>query len=66
MAPPQDGSRTMAHDLTLAQRYAHSLALSLMVPVTVFRSETGFAVVTSDEFEGDPATIVTEFDPFEE
>ncbi|WP_430912263.1 hypothetical protein [Methylobacterium sp. sgz302541] len=55
----------MATDLTLAQRYAHSLALSLMVPVTVFRSEAGYAVVTSDEFEGDPASVVTEFDPYE-
>ncbi|WP_167349674.1 hypothetical protein [Methylobacterium indicum] len=54
----------MATDLTLANRYAHSLALSLMVPVTVFRSDAGYGVVTSDEFEGDPAHIVTEFDPF--
>ena len=53
----------MATDLTLANRYAHSLAASLRVPVTVFRSEAGFGVVTSDEFEGDPADVVTEFDP---
>jgi hypothetical protein len=55
----------MATDLSLANRYAHSLAQSLMVPVTVFRSEAGSAVVTSDEFEGDPASVVTEFDPYE-
>lgn len=53
----------MATDLTLANRYAHSLAASLMVPVTVFRSEAGYGVVTSDEFEGDPADVVREFDP---
>jgi hypothetical protein len=53
----------MATDLTLAHRYAHSLAQTLMVPVTVFRSEAGYCVVTSDEFEGDPAHVVTEFDP---
>jgi hypothetical protein len=53
----------MATDLTLANRYAHSLAASLMVPVTVFRSEAGYGVVTSDEFEGDPADVVSEFDP---
>ncbi len=55
----------MATDLSLANRYAHSLALSLMVPVTVFCSEVGYSVVTSDEFEGDPASVVTEFDPYE-
>ncbi len=37
----------MATDLSLANRYAHSLALSLMVPVTVFCSEVGYSVVTS-------------------
>jgi hypothetical protein len=47
----------MATDLSLANRYTHSLAQSLMVPVTVLRSEA--------EFEGDPASVVTEFDPYE-
>ncbi len=55
----------MATDLTLANRYAYSLAQTLMVPVTVFRSEAGYGVVTSDEFDGDPAHVVTEFDPYE-
>ncbi|MGR3436781.1 MAG: hypothetical protein ACU0CO_18135, partial [Shimia sp.] len=55
----------MATNLTLANRYAHSLAQSLMVAVIVFRSEAGFSVVTADEFEGDPASVVTEFDPHE-
>ena len=50
----------MATNLTLANRYAHSLAQSLMVAVIVFRSEAGFSVVTADEFEGDPASVVTE------
>jgi hypothetical protein len=56
----------MATDLTLANRYAYSLAASLMVPVTVFLSEAGYGVVTSDEFEGDPADVLSEFDPYEE
>ena len=56
----------IATDLTLANRYAYSLAASLMVPVTVFRSEAGYGVVTSDEFECDPADVITEFDPYEE
>ena len=29
----------------------------------VFRSEAGYGVVTSDEFEGDPADVISEFDP---
>ncbi len=55
----------MATDLTLAHRYAHSLAQTLLVPVTVFRSEAGYGVVTSDEYEGDLADVLTEFDPYE-
>lgn len=55
----------MATNLTLANRYAHSLAQTLMVAVIVFRSEAGFAVLTADEFEGDQADVVTEFDPHE-
>ncbi|MBX9934181.1 MAG: hypothetical protein K2Y56_22115 [Methylobacterium sp.] len=55
----------MATNLTLANRYAHSLAQSLMVAVIVFRSEAGFAVLPADEFEGDQADVVTEFDPHE-
>ncbi|MDP4027041.1 hypothetical protein Q8W71_31110 [Methylobacterium sp. NEAU 140] len=55
----------MATELGLAHRYAHSLAQTLMVPVTVFHSEAGYAVVTPDEYEGDPAGVVTEFDPHE-
>ena len=50
---------------TLPTASAHSLAQSLMVAVIVFRSEAGFSVVTADEFEGDPASVVTEFDPHE-
>jgi hypothetical protein len=53
----------MATNLSLAQSYAFSLAQTLQVPVTVFRTEAGFSVVTSDEFEGDAADVVTEFDP---
>jgi hypothetical protein len=53
----------MATNLPLAQSYAFSLAQTLQVPVTVFRTEAGFSVVTSDEFEGDGADVVTEFDP---
>jgi len=54
----------MSDNLNLAQRFAHSLAASLMVCITIFRGETGYGVVPSDEFDGDPETIIQELDPF--
>ncbi|MGN7126828.1 hypothetical protein [Methylorubrum thiocyanatum] len=55
----------MAHDLTLARSNAYHLAQSLMVCVTLFLSEGGYGVTPSDEFDGDPASIILEFDPHE-
>ena len=55
----------MAHDLTLARSNAYHLARTLMVCVTRFRSEGGYGVMPSDEFDGDPASVILEFDPFE-
>ena len=54
----------MAYNLTLAQRYAYSLAHTLMACVTLFQSEMGYAVVPSAEFDGDDASIICEYDPF--
>ncbi|MFY9294866.1 MAG: hypothetical protein WAP03_29910 [Methylorubrum rhodinum] len=54
----------MAHDLTLARSYAFSLAKTLMVCVTLFQTDGGYGVMTSDEFDGDPASVITEYDPF--
>ena len=51
--------------LSLAQRNAWSLAKSLMVCVTLFRAGNEFGVMPSAEFDGDPATVIQEFDPFE-
>ena len=64
MAPPQDGSRTMAHDLTLARNYAYHLARTLMVCITLFQTDGGYGAMPSDEFDGDPASVILEFDPF--
>src|SRR6478752_9521669 len=36
-SPPQDGSLTMSHNLTLAQTHAFDLARTLMVPVVLFQ-----------------------------
>lgn len=54
----------MSTNLNLAQRYALHLARSLMVCVTLFRSDFGYAVVTSDEYDGDPERVIHEYDPF--
>lgn len=54
----------MAHDLTLARRHAYHLARTLMVCITLFRSDSGYGVVPSDEFDCDPASVILEFDPF--
>lgn len=50
--------------LTTAQRHAWSLARTLMVCVTLFHAGTGYAAVPTAEFDGDPDSIVREYDPF--
>ena len=51
--------------LNLAQRNAWSLARTLMTIVVVFRIEgREFGVAEAQEFDGDPALIVREYDPF--
>lgn len=51
--------------LNLAQRNALSLARTLMTIVIVFRIDgEEFGVIEAQEFDGDPALIVREYDPF--
>lgn len=50
--------------LSLAQRNAWSLAKTLMVCVTLFKAGTGYGVMPSAEFDGDPSTVIYEFDPY--
>ncbi len=54
----------MAPDLTLAQRFAWSLARTLMTPVVLFRSDAGYAVLPSSEYDGDADAVIHEYDPF--
>ncbi len=50
----------------LAFANAWNLATTLMVCVVVFRAGAGaYAVMESTEYDGDPAAILVEFDPFE-
>ena len=51
--------------LSLARKNAWSLAKSLMVCITVFKAGSDYGVMPSAEFDGDPAAVVHEFDPFE-
>ena len=50
--------------LTIAQRNAWSLAKTLMTCIILFKAGDDFGVVPTTEFDGDPATIVHEYDPF--
>ena len=50
--------------LSLAQKNAWSLARTLMVCIIVFKAGSGYGVVPSAEFDGDPATILHEYDPW--
>jgi hypothetical protein len=50
--------------LSLAQRNAWSLARTLMVCITVFKAGSGYGVVPSADFDGDPATVLHEYDPW--
>lgn len=54
----------MSTDLNLARRYALHLTHCLMVCVTLFNSDDGYAVVPSDDYDGDPSRIIHEYDPF--
>jgi hypothetical protein len=55
----------MADNLELAGQVALDLARTLMICVTLFRSDGGYAVVPSEDFDGDPETVVHEYDPFQ-
>ena len=47
-----------------AQSRAWSLAKTLRVCIALFESDGGYCVLPSDEFDGDPATVLFEYDPF--
>ncbi len=52
--------------LTLAQKVAYNLALTLMVTVVLFRTDNGYAVMVEAEFDGDDAVVVHLYDPYEQ
>jgi hypothetical protein len=50
--------------LSLAQRNAWNLAKTLMVCITLFKTGSVYGVMPSSEFDGDPASVVHEYDPW--
>ena len=56
-------NRSGPMSLSLAQKNAWSLAKSLMVCITLFKADMGYGVMPSTEFDGDPATVLHEYDP---
>jgi len=51
---------------SLAFANAWTLAKTLMVCVIIFRTgASGYGVMPSNEYDGDPSAIVHEFDPFQ-
>ena len=48
----------------LAQDNAWSLAKTLMVCVVLIATSVGYVVLPAAEFDGDPASVVHEYDPF--
>jgi hypothetical protein len=54
----------MSQSLAFANGW--SLATTLMVCVVIFNAGTGgYGVMPSADYDGDPAAIVHEFDPFQ-
>jgi hypothetical protein len=57
---------TMSQTLSIAHARGWNLATTLMVCITVFHAGNGeYGVMPSAEYDGKPATIIHEFDPFQ-
>lgn len=50
--------------LTTAQKFAWSLARTLMTCVVLIQTSDGYAAMTDADYDGDPSLIVQVFDPF--
>ena len=50
--------------LSTAQKYAWSLAQTLMTCVVLIHTSDGYAVMTDADYDGDPSLIVHVYDPF--
>ena len=50
--------------LTTAQSLGWNLARTMMTVIILVETSAGYLVMPLGEFDGDPATIVCEYDPF--
>lgn len=50
--------------LDAAQRYAWNLACTLKVIIILIATDSGYQVMTSDDYDGDVEKIVREYDPW--
>ena len=50
--------------LPTAQKFAWSLAQTLMTCVVLFSTDSGYGVLTDADYDGDPSLIVRVYDPF--
>ncbi len=50
--------------LNLAQACAWNLASTLRVCVVLIATSDGYSVMPAADFDGDPAAVVHEYDPF--
>ena len=55
----------MSNNLSFAQEFAWSLANSLMACVTLFKTDGGYGAMPTAEFDGDPDSVLHEYDPHE-
>lgn len=55
----------MIQTLPAAQALAWSLATTLMVCITLFRTEAGFGVMPSTEWDGEADMVIHEYDPWD-
>ena len=47
-----------------AQKLAWNLATTLMTCIILFKTDDGYGVIPSAEFDGDPASAIHEYDPY--
>ncbi|MCP3461087.1 hypothetical protein [Bradyrhizobium sp. CCGUVB23] len=58
------GTGSMSQSLAFANGW--NLAITLMVCVIIFQAGTGeYGVMPASEYDGDPAAVIHEFDPFQ-
>jgi hypothetical protein len=50
--------------LNTAQRLAWNLARTLMKVIVLVRTDDGYSVMPWDEFDGNDAQVVLQYDPF--